>query len=297
MADVECVLRIRGGGGPAGECPVWSAEEKRLYWIDIDGPSVNRFDPATGKNETCPLTEQIGSFALRERGGLLIATRSGFHFLDFGTGARRSICDPESHLPDNRMNDGRCDPHGRFWCGSMRDPQDPKVVAASLYRLGADLACTKMLDGLITANGLAFSPDGRTLYLSDSNVAVQTIWAFDFDVERGTIRNRRVFATTHELPGRPDGGCCDEEAFYWSAIVDGGLIARFAPDGRIERTIRTPVRSPSMMAFGGERLDVLYITSIRRGGAAKEWPDQPLAGSLFACEPGVRGLREPRFRG
>jgi len=297
MVDVECVLEMRGGGGPAGECPVWSADEQRLYWIDIDGPSVNRFDPATGKNETCPLTEQIGSFALRERGGLLIATRSGFHFLDFDSGKREAVCDPEPHLPENRMNDGRCDPAGRFWCGSMRDPQDPKIVAASLYRLGADLACTKMLDGLITANGLAFSPDARTMYLSDSNVAVETIWAFDFDVERGTIRNRRVFATTHELPGRPDGGCCDEEGFYWSAIVDGGLIARFAPDGRVERTIRTPVRSPSMMAFGGEKLDVLFITSIRRGGAAKEWPDQPLAGSLFACEPGVRGLREPRFRG
>ena len=297
MINVECVLKIRTGGGPAGECPVWSAKEKRLYWIDIDAPAVNRFDPVSGKNESRALDEQIGSLALREAGGLLIATRSGFHFLDFDSGARQPIVDPEPHLPHNRMNDGRCDPAGRFWCGSMRDPQDPNIVAGALYRLGSDLACTKMLDGLITSNGLAFSPDGRTMYLSDSNVVSQAIWAFDFNAADGTIRNRRLFATTHDLPGRPDGGCCDEDGCYWSANVDGGLIVRYAPDGRIDRTIRTPVRSPSMVAFGGERHDVLYITSIRRGGASKEWPDQPLAGSLFACLPEVRGLKEPTFSG
>lgn len=291
MVDVACVLDVRAR---LGECPIWCAEENRLYWADLNGRTINRFDPLTGTNEVTSVPAQVGSFALREKGGLVVALRSGFHLFDLATAMLEPIADPETHLPVNRFNDGRCDPAGRFWAGTMRDPQDPNLREGSLYRLGVDRSVSRMVDGIGTSNGLAFSPDRRTMYFADSSVQVQTIWAFDFDAATGTIANRRVFATTHDLPGRPDGACVDQEGCYWSANVYGWQVVRYAPDGRVIQTIPVPVEKPSMVAFGGPRLDVLYITSIRDTTTAG---GQPQAGSLFACEPGARGLPEPRYQG
>lgn len=290
------MLPLRGGGGPKGECPVWDSRLRALYWVDIDGHLVHRFDPAKQRNETCNVGEQIGSLALcPQPGQLLIATRSGLHFLDFASGHKRLAVAPEPGQPLNRMNDGRCDPSGRFWVGSMRDPSSPADRYGALYKVDRDLECTRMLDGLGTSNGMAFSPDGLTMYLSDSNTMVRTIWAFDFDVARGAIGNRRVFAHTQGEEGRPDGACCDADGGYWSAQIDGGRVVRYDPAGRIDKVVTLPVKWPSMVAFGGSSLDTLYITTIRRGGAAMEWPEQPLAGSLFACIPGVCGRAEPVF--
>ena len=294
MENVTCVLDVHA---KVGECPVWCPEERKLYWIDIAGCRLNRFDPASGHNEICQLPEQIGSFALREQGGIVAALRSGFYFVDFDTGHLTAICDPEADKPENRFNDGRCDPAGRFWAGTMRDPQDPTQRPGALYRLGIDLNCSQMVTGVGVSNGLAFSPDGKTMYFADTNRDVQTIWAFDFDPHEGAISNRRVFATTHALPGRPDGACVDAEGFYWSANVDGWQLVRFAPDGRGDRTLALPVQKPSMCAFGGEHFATLYITTIGSGGSTPLEPGQPQAGGLFACEPGVRGLPEPKFKG
>ncbi len=291
MIDVACVLDARA---ELGECPVWCAGEGRLYWADLDGRTINRFDPATGRNEVFRIADQIGSFALRRAGGLVVALRSGFHLYDPATERLDPIADPESHKPLNRFNDGRCDPAGRFWAGTMRDPQDPALREGALYRLDVDRRVTRMIEGIGTSNGLAFSPDGRTMYFADTNPNVQTIWAFDFDVATGAIANRRVFATTRDLPGRPDGACVDEEGCYWSANVYGWQVVRYAPDGRVIQAIKVPVEKPSMVAFGGTNLDVLYITSIRVLTTA---PGQPQAGSLFACQPGVRGLPEPYYAG
>ncbi len=296
VLNAECVLPCRGGGGPKGECPVWDARLRMLYWVDIDGHAVHRFDPATVRDEVRDVGEQIGSLALHSAPGrLLIATRSGLHFIDFATGDKQLLLAPEPGQVLNRMNDGRCDPAGRFWVGSMRDPSSPADRYGALYRIEPDLRCTRVLDGLGTANGLAFSPDAKTMYLSDSNTMVRTIWAFDFDVTSGDISRRRVFAHTQGEEGRPDGGCCDADGGYWSAQIDASRVVRYDPAGRIDKVVMLPVKWPSMAAFGGERLDTLYITTIRRGGAAMDWPEQPLAGSLFACVPGVRGLREPVF--
>lgn len=292
----ECVLPIRGGGGPKGESPVWDARLRKLYWVDIDGHAVHRFDPVTQHDEACDVGEQVAAVALRaQTGQLLIATRSGLHFLDFATGAKHLVCVPEPGVPLNRMNDGRCDPTGRFWVGSMRDPSTSSDRYGALHRVQSDTTCSQVLAGLGTSNGLAFSPDAKTMYLSDSNTMVRSIWTFDFDAAAGAISNRRVFADTHGLEGRPDGACCDADGGYWSAHIDGGQVVRYDPNGKIDTIVRLPVKWPSMCAFGGPRLDTLYITTIRRGGAEAEWPEQRLAGSLFACFPGVCGLPEPFF--
>jgi sugar lactone lactonase YvrE len=294
---IDCVLKMRGGGGPKGECPVWSAAEQCLYWVDIDGGTLNRFDPATGRNAAYTLGEPIGCHGLRRAGGFVLATRSGVHLSGADPTQRTRIAAPEPDKPENRPNDGRCDPQGRFWFGTMCDPPtrsaDPQ---GGLYRVDPDGTATRMVDGIFVGNGLAFSPDGRILYHSDSFAAVRTIWAWDLDPQGG-LTNRRVFATTHGLQGRPDGACVDADGCYWSCHIDGGLVVRYTPDGRIDRTIPMPVKWPTMCAFGGAKLDTLYITSLRRGGAAAEHPDQPLAGSLFACRPGVTGVPEPLFGG
>ena len=292
MTDVSCVLDVRA---ELGECPVWSSEERRLYWVNINGHTVNRFDPATGNNEVCQLPEQVGCFVLREQGGLVVALRSGFHFLDFDSAALTAIVDPEADKPDNRFNDGRCGPGGRFWAGTMRDPQDPAQRSGALYCFDTDLSWRTMATDVGVSNGLAFSPDGETMYFADTRQ--ETIWTFDFRAKDGTLSNRRAFATTHDLPGRPDGACVDAEGFYWSANADGWQMVRYAPDGSVDRTLKLPVQKPTMCAFGGDKLEIMYITSIGSGGSTPLQPGQPQAGSIFACEPGVRGLPEPKFRG
>lgn len=297
MTKVDCVLKLREGGGPKAECPLWDWRVGKLYWCDIDGGTLNRFDPSTGRNETRTIGEQIGSFALTAaRDTFLIATRSGLHFFEFDSGTKRPTVNPEPDRPANRLNDGRCDAAGRFWVGSMRDPIEAPDRFGTLYRVTPDLVCTGMLDGLGIPNGIVFSPDGKTMYLSDTNTQVRTIWKFDYDLQQGRLANRRVFAETGDR-GRPDGACCDVDGGYWSALLDGWHVARYTPDGKLDRTIRLPVQWPSMCAFGGPDLDILYITTLRRGGPQAELPDQPLAGALFACRPGVQGVRETPFAG
>ena len=288
--DVDCVLDIKA---ELGECPVWSPRENALYWIDIYAGRLNRFDPSSGANRVWTLPEAIGSFALCEDGGVLLALKSGLARYDLESGALTPLASPEPDLPGNRLNDGRCDFQGRFWVGSMEDPVQPSRAMGSLYRFGADHRCTRVCDGLFVANGLAFSPDGRTLYHSDSYVAVRTIWAWDLDADDGAITNRRVFVDTHGMPGRPDGGAIDAEGCYWMAGNDGGEIVRFTPKGEVDRRIALPVAKPSMLAFGGPRLDTIYVTSIRPASIE----GQPQAGSLFAVHAGVTGVMEPLFKG
>lgn len=292
MTDVVCVLDARAA---LGECPVWSPEEQALYWIDTLGRSLNRFDPVSGANHSWEMPADIGCCALREKGGLMVGLRGGFHLFDPGTGDLTPFHMIDSARPEIRLNDGRCDRAGRFWAGTVRTPPEPGNACAALYRLDSNGSCERMVDGLMISNGLAFSPDDRTLYLSDSHPSVQTIWAFDFDLEVGAITNRRVFATTHDLSGRPDGAAVDSEGFYWSANVDGGKLVRFAPNGRLDRIIPMPVSKPSMCSFGGPDLNVLFVTSIRPDKVSRR--EEPMAGGIFAFDARVKGLLEPKFRG
>jgi sugar lactone lactonase YvrE len=189
-----------------------------------------------------------------------------------------------------RFNDGRCDRQGRLLAGTMVADMSRAAPMGSVYELTATRRLRPLLGGLITPNGMAFSPDGQTMYLSDSHPSVQTIWAFDYDTDTGTPRNQRVFIDMKPLPGRPDGAAVDADGGYWICGNDAGLVHRFTPDGRLDRSLPVPVKKPAMCAFGGSGLDTLFVTSIRPGG---DLSDQPLAGGVFALRPGLRGLDEP----
>jgi sugar lactone lactonase YvrE len=290
VADVACVVSARA---LLGEGPVWDAAAQALWWVDIRGPAVHRYEPRTGAARQWPMPEEVGSLALRRDGTLLLALRSGFAFFDPATGAIERVGNPEPDQPDNRLNDGKCDRRGRFWVGSMH--VSGRQPTGALYRLDPDRAWHRMATGITVPNSLAFAPDDRTLYFADT--PSREIAAYAFDAARGTLGARRVFATVPEGAGYPDGSTVDAEGYLWSAHWDGGRLTRYAPDGRVDRVIELPVSRPTCPAFGGERLDVLYVTtaSIRLDPA--ERARQPWAGGLLALDVGVRGLPEPRFGG
>jgi sugar lactone lactonase YvrE len=276
-----------------GEGPVWDARERALYWVDIRAPALHRLEPATGAARTWPMPAAIGSVALRETGGPLVALRSGLHVLDLESGTLTLACALEPERTENRLNDGRCDRRGRFWVGSMHD-RDGSATGA-LYRVDSDRRSHRILDGITVPNGLGWSPDGRVMYFTDSSS--RTIHAYDFDLDAGVPSARRVFARVPDDAGYPDGATVDAEGFLWSAHWDGWRVTRYAPDGRVDRVIRLPVQRPTCCAFGGDGLDVLYVTSAAVGLGPADLARSPLAGGLFAVEVGVRGLSEPRYAG
>jgi sugar lactone lactonase YvrE len=282
-----------------GEGPVWSVDEQRLYWVDIMKNAIHRADPATGKDEVRDLGEQVGCLGLRAqpdaRGNLVAALRSGFHYVDFDAGKKTFICDPENK-PQNRMNDGRCDPYGAFWAGSMLDPSDRKTRTGAIWRLAPDGTATMKVDDIGISNGIAFDAERHYFYCADTYADVQTVWRFDHDPDTGAIPNRRVFVTTHDLPGQPDGACIDVEGCYWVALTNCWSIARFTPDGKLDRMIELPVQKPTMCVFGGADMSTLFITSMGFGYLPQA-DGQPHAGGVFACRPGVRGVADGKFGG
>jgi sugar lactone lactonase YvrE len=290
VTDIRCVLPARA---VLGEGPLWDRADGCLYWVDIKGRTVHRFDPVTGLDTRWATPETVGSLVRRERGGLLLALRSGFHALDLDTGAIELMVEAERDRPENRFNDGKPDRRGRFWVGSMHDPETAPTGA--LYRLDPDGSCHRMVDGVVISNSLCWSPDGRTMYHSDT--MRRTVWAWDSDPDRGEIANRRVFVTLSGHDGNPDGATVDAEGFVWLAHWDGWQLTRHDPTGRTERVVRLPVQRPTCPAFGGPDLDVLYVTSASIGLTPDALRAQPCAGGLLALEPGVRGLAEARFPG
>jgi L-arabinonolactonase len=290
---IECVADVRAN---TGECPVWDALEQILWWTDIPGCRLYRFDPATRENRGFDLPSPCGSFALREGGGLLLALKTGLFAFDPGSLELTFLKPPPFAHPDDRFNDGRTDPAGRFWVCSMRDPPDPDAKAGIFYRIEPDLTLHEQIPGLIIGNGLAFSPDGRTLYMSETDRSAPLVWAWDYNVADGSIRNRRVFADLSGVGGRPDGAAVDAEGCYWTAANTGGQLIRYTPDGRIERQVPLPVQRPTMLAFGGPGLDVIYVTTQSPRGK-ETWEGQPHAGGLFSLTLGIRGRQEPRFAG
>ena len=285
---VDCVAR---GPDELGECTVWDERERALWLIDIRAPALKRYDPANATVRTLTLREVIGSFGLTNTGAMVAAMRSGLYMLDPRSGALDLVAAPETHLPQNRFNDGRCDRAGRFWAGTMVD--GPRAPVGSLYRLDPDGTCTSMQSGINVPNSIAWSPDDRTMYFADTHVSM--LWAYDFDLARGTMRNERVFADCNNQPGRPDGSCVDADGCLWNAEYGGGRIVRYRPDGRIDQVVELPVSNVTCCCFGGEQLDTLYISTARQRMTAEQLEREPLAGALFACRPGARGLVEARF--
>ena len=276
-----------------GECPLWSPREARLYWVDIDGRAIHRYDPESGEDEVRETRGRPTALALTEvPGHLLVAIERGLAFFDW-EGAEIRDWQQLEPMSENRLNDGRCDPAGRFWVGSMFDPAEAGRSTGSLYRVSPDGTAATVRTEVGVSNGLAFSPDGRTMYFADTPRL--TVWAFDYDPATGEAANERVFLDFTSLPGRPDGACVDADGCYWIACVFGSAVLRVTPDGKVDRQISLPVEKPTMPAFGGSDLSTLFITSIGGGGSHTVDPAQPEAGGLFAIDVGVQGLPEPIF--
>jgi sugar lactone lactonase YvrE len=274
-----------------GEVPVWDVAEQALYWVDIEGCLLQRFELASGAMRSWRLPERVCALALRKKSGLVLALASGFAFFDPATGALERLAAPEAHLPNNRMNDGKCDRRGRFWAGTMDDRLTSPTGA--LYRLDPDLSCRRMESGIGISNSLAWSPDDRIFYFADT--LRRTIFAYDFDAETGAISNRRVFTDCIDQPGAPDGSTIDAEGYLWNAQWDGWRLVRYAPDGRIDRVVGLPVQKPTSCMFGGPDLATLYVTSAVWDLTGEALAKQPNAGGVFALDVGVRGLPESRF--
>ncbi len=282
VADVHAVL---------GEGPVWVQREAALYWVDIKGRKIFRID-AEGERREWATPFRVGSLAPRASGGFIAGTDQGIAEIDLDAGRFDILHHPESHLPDNRFNDGKVDRSGRFWAGTMDDTE--KDATGSLYRIGADLTATRIDETYKVTNGPAFSPVGDIMYHNDS--ARQVTYAFDLDAD-GNASERRVFATYGEGDGYPDGMTVDSDGCLWIAFWDGWCARRYSPDGECIGKLDVPVSKPTSCAFGGPNFDRLYITSASIGLGDSDLAKQPQAGGLFMVTPGVSGIAELPFAG
>jgi sugar lactone lactonase YvrE len=286
--QVDCVVK---GRDLLGECPLWDDRTETLWWVDILASSLKCFD---GSVKTYCLPEAAGSFAFREKTGLLAAMKSGIYLLDPADLSRKIVAQPEKEIKTNRFNDGRCDRAGRFWVGTMTE-EPPRGPSGALYRVSPGGACERVRTGILIPNSLAWSPDSRTMYFADS--VRDVIWSFDYDLQAGELSKERVFVDGAANPGSPDGSCVDADGCLWNAEYGGARVVRYTPQGKIDRVIELPVQNPTCCCFGGERLDTLYITTAAQGLSEIDFEKQPLAGSVFAARPGVAGLAESRFAG
>jgi sugar lactone lactonase YvrE len=274
-----------------GEGPVWCDRSQSLFWVDIRGRCVRHYDLHSKKTLTWPMPEMVGSLAVREKGGLLLALQSSLSFFDPQNGRFEKCASPEAGRAEIRFNDGKADRQGRFWAGTMNDVE--RKPDGILYRYDGR-TCSPLLSGIVIPNSLCWSPDGRTMYFADSYA--HTLFAYDFDPDTGMPGARREFAH-FQAPAIPDGSTVDAEGFVWCVEYNGWRITRFAPDGRIDRRIELPVQQPTSCAFGGSNLDILFVTTASQRLNEEQLRNQPLAGALLALNVGVRGLPEPRFAG
>ncbi|WP_353227455.1 SMP-30/gluconolactonase/LRE family protein [Novosphingobium sp.] len=276
-----------------GEGPVWDVAEQALYFIDIVGKAVHRFDPATGATRSWDTGAVVGSLALRETGGAIIALKDGIFSLDFDSGATELVA-PARHLhPRAQMNDGKVDRRGRFIVGSGDSDISQCQPYGTLYRLDADHSLHELDHHIAIANGPCWSPDNATLYFSDS--LPYHVYAYDYDIETGAVANRRLFADTRDLGGIPDGATVDADGLIWMAICEGAKVVAFRPDGKVERIIAMPVSLTASVMFGGANLDELYVTSIDPALMARASDG---GGATFVITGlGSRGLPESRYAG
>ncbi len=289
MSQVEIALKIKAS---LGECPRWDEQAQVLYWLDINAGQLHRLDPETGEDDFLQFDEEIGCFALREKGGFVLAMRTGLYTLEGWDTERTFIADPEVGMDKNRFNDGRCDERGRLFTGSVYPPKD--YGGASIYSLSPDGEVKCWIKNLLTANGIGFSPDNKTFYYADT--PSHAISRCDYDLTTGEVSNCSIF---HQFPmgnGRPDGASVDSEGYYWSALYEGSRVVRISPAGEIVQEIAVPAKCPTMVAFGGPDLKTLYITTVG-GRPEAELAQYPDSGSIFKVRVDVAGRAENRFAG
>jgi sugar lactone lactonase YvrE len=289
VSEIPCVVE---SGETLGEGPVWAAAEGRLYWFDIQGKRLNWLAHATGATGRFELPVRASVAAPRTDGDLVLVTEAGLGRFDPREG-RFELATPMDFPPGFRTNDGKIDLAGRLWWSSMDDNGGKRP--GKLFRTDPDGRTAEVLDGIHIANTVSVSPDGATMYLADSTL--RTLWAIPIN-DDGSLGERRVFASLAGEPrGTFDGTAVDADGYLWNAQWGAWRIVRYAPDGRIDRIVETPVEQPSSCAFGGPDLATLYVTSARENLSADALAAQPLAGNLFAFEPGVRGLPLPAYAG
>ncbi len=291
MTAIKCLVDAKAA---LGETPVWSADENRLYWIDCMAGAIHRYDPATAEDTVMPIAIDgyLGSFSLRARGGMLLLAGKSLWALDAGSSEPRRLAGVEEDKADNLVNDGKCDPAGRFWFGTMHAGESEP--SGALYRFdGSEVV--KFDQGFICANGLGWSPDGKTFYLVD--MMPGQVLAYDYDLDNGTVDNRRTLFSIPAAEGMPDGLCVDSEGGIWVAHWDGWCISRWSPEGQRLLTIEVPVQRPTCPVFGQHGLNTLYLTSSAADLPTESLARGPLAGGLFEIDARVRGVPIAPFAG
>ena len=285
-----CVLDVKAS---LGECAIWSVEDQALWWVDINAPALNRFDPKSARNVAYPMPASVGCYGFRASGGFVIALRDGIWLADANAKLERRIVDAPYDPAHHRFNDGRCDRQGRFLAGSMNENRDANTAA--LYRLDPDLSFREVFNDMMISNGLAFSPDGRTMYHADTPTRI--VNAYHYDTASGVASDRRVFAQWSAEGDRPDGACVDSAGCYWSAFYRGGKVVRVSPEGRMLAELPIAAMCPTMCALGGPDLKTLFVTSARQQRTEEELSSLPQSGGIFAMRVDVPSLPEPRFAG
>lgn len=275
-----------------GECPLWSSAEQVLYFVDIKACRIHRFDPLSRHLTAMELPEEVGCIGLAKGGGFIAGLRSGLWLLDEKGALLRKLADNPEDQSISRFNDGMVDPAGRFVAGTVDETRERGI--ASLYRFDRD-GLAELASGLLTSNGVAFSPGAKRLYHSDT--LRYTLYTFDYDPARGSVSNRQVFARfgSDTDKGRPDGGAVDVEGCYWTALFEGGRVQRYDQNGKLLAEYPVPALCPTMVTFGGPDMKTLYCTSARVGRSDAELSRYPLSGALFSMRTDVVGLPKNLF--
>jgi sugar lactone lactonase YvrE len=301
MLEIRTVRLAFDARAALGECPLWSDIEQKLYWVDISGQRINRFDPAFGENKSWSMPCEPGCIALAASGGLVAALRDGFYRFFPANGELKKIADAPYDTKQFRFNDGRCDAAGRFWAGAMFEPRTSESASVFCLERGAVRPGWGPENnlGVKVSNGMAFSVDGAFVFQSDTPNHV--IYQFPFDAKTGNIGARKIFARCLDnrgdanYGGRPDGAAIDSEGNYWSAQYEGGRVLRFSPAGEVTAVVHVPARRVTMVAFGGANLRTMFFTTARDGAAEAELLQYPHSGGIFSCDMDVAGCGEPKY--
>ncbi|WP_347558636.1 SMP-30/gluconolactonase/LRE family protein [Robbsia sp. KACC 23696] len=287
---------ILDAGATIGESPTWVPQENALYWIDVKKPALYRLAADTRHTRCWPLPSDIGAFALLEsQDGAVVALRHGVFHLEFSSGALTLLSPPPFDPNLFRFNEGACDSAGRFWIGAMFDPVVPTNTRAktSLHSFTFASGLRPEPDAAELYNGMAWSPEETAFFLSHSQK--QEIYRFDYDVQKGKISERKLFARVRAEDGVPDGAAVDIEGGYWCALHGAAKIRRYTANGAVDREIDLPVSQPTMCAFGGAKLKDLFITSAADSLSVQQKRQEPLCGGLFRVRTLVRGAERHCF--